>query len=192
MDPALRLRTHLALDLALDLDSFDPAMFESPRRRLAEQGLRVTTLAAEQATRADALDRAYALHNECRRRQPPVETRLEPIPRPDWVEAFLEGEKALPDAYFIAAERERYLGVSVVVRVADQPAALTAGFTGVLPDYSGRGIGLGLKIETILYARAHGYSEIRTGLLDENLAMLRINEKLGFRVMRRELKQYRY
>ena len=57
---------------------------------------------------------------------------------------------------------------------------------------TGRGIGLGLKIETILYARDHGYAEIRTNLLDENLAMLRINEKLGFRVMRRELKQYRY
>jgi len=178
--------------MALDLNSFDPAAFEPARRRLAEQGLRVTTLAAEQAGRANALDRAYALHIECRRRQPPIETQLDPIPRPDWVAAFLEGEEALPDAYFIAAEGERYVGVSVLVRIADQPAALTAGFTGVLPDYSGRGIGLGLKIETILYARVHGYAEIRACLLDENLAMMRINEKLGFRVMRRELKQYRY
>ena len=192
MDPAPRLRTHLASDMALDLRSFDPANFEPARRSLAEQGIRVSTLAAEQAVRADALDRAYALHIECRRRQPPVDTRLDPIPRLSWEEAFLEGDEALPEAYFIAAEGERYVGMSVLLRIADQPEALIAGFTGVLPEYSGRGIGLGLKIETILYARDHGYAEIRTSLLDENLAMLRINEKLGFRVMRRELKQYRY
>jgi len=192
MDSAPRLRTHLASDMALDLTSFDVGKHEAARRRLADQGLRLTTLAAERAARADALDRVYKLHNECRRRQPPLETRLDPIPRPDWVEAFVEGEEALPDAYFIAAEGERYLGVSMVVRNADEPSALTASFTGVLPEYSGRGIGLGLKIETIVYARAHGYAEIRTRLLDENVAMLRINEKLGFRVMRRELKQYRY
>jgi mycothiol synthase len=176
--------THLALDLVLDLDPFDPAPFEPIRGALRAQGIAFTTLAAELAGAADAADAVYALHNECRRRQPPVEMRAEPIPRERWDASFLTGPLGLPDGYVVAVDAATPVGVGALHRVADDPGALTAGFTGVLPTHSGRGIAVGLKLETIAYARAHGYRELRTGLLAENAAMLRVDERVGCRRVR--------
>jgi RimJ/RimL family protein N-acetyltransferase len=118
--------------------------------------------------------------------------RQDAIPRERWHAAFVDSDQALPDAYFVACDGDRYVGVSVVHRTADEPAVLIAGFTGVLLSHAGRGIGLGLKLETIAYARSHGYREIRTGVLAENLPMLRINKILGFQLHQEELKQYVY
>jgi mycothiol synthase len=186
------VKSYVAYYLSLDVTNFDPERFQREGRRLSEQGIRVTTLAAERTLNKGALDRVYALHNECRRQQIPVETRRTPIPRERWDQAFVDDDLALPDGYFIAVDRGEYVGVSVIHRVTDQPDTLEAGFTGVRTVDLGRGIGLGLKIETILYARARGYREIRTGVLADNLAMLHINEKLGFRVRSQEYKQYVY
>lgn len=186
------VRTHLAYELCLDVAGFDASRFDAVLRRLVEQGVSFATLAAEQQHVSDALDRIYALHNECRRRQPPVEMRQIPIPRDFWVSSFVTGSEALPDAYFVAVDDARYIGVSVVHRTEDEPDVLTAGFTGVLPAHAGRGVGLGLKLETIVYARAHGYRQIRTAVLAENVPMVRINEAVGFRRISEDLKRYTY
>ena len=186
------VQTHLMYQLRLDVAAFQPELFEANRRRLVDQGIHITTLAAELARDAVALDAIYEFHNECRRRQPPIEIRQRPIPRHLWVEACVDGDEALPDAYFIAVDGERYVGVSVVHRILGEPEVLTAGFTGVLAAESGRGIGLAVKSETIAYACSHGYQEIRTGVLAENVAMLRINEELGFRVDHQEVRRYVY
>jgi mycothiol synthase len=184
--------THLALDLVLDLDAFDPVPFEPVRRSLRAQGIAFTTLAAELAGAPEAADALYALHNECRRRQPPVEMRAEPIPRERWDASFLTGPDSLPDGYVVAVDAGTPVGVSALHRVAEEPGALTAGFTGVLPSHSGRGVAVGLKLETIAYARAHGYRELRTSLLAENAAMLRVNERVGFRRVRERAVTHTY
>ncbi len=83
----------------------------------------------------------------------------------------------------------RYVGVSVVHQVPGEPDVLTGGFTRVLPADSGPGIGAGLKLETIAYARSRGYRAKHSALLADNVPMLRTDEAMGFRLYRQELKQ---
>ena len=60
----------------------------------------------------------------------------------------------------------------------------------MLPEYTGRGIGYALKASLIRYALKHGFRELRTTVLADNLAMLRINETLGFERYREFIQSY--
>jgi RimJ/RimL family protein N-acetyltransferase len=73
------------------------------------------------------------------------------------------------------------VGISRLQRSAWQPDVLDQGFTGVDPDYQGRGIALALKVRTIEFAQAHGFAAIATQNDTTNEPMLHINERLGFR-----------
>jgi GNAT superfamily N-acetyltransferase len=122
----------------------------------------------------------HALHNACRRDQPPPEECLEPIPFDFWITRLIEAPGALPDAFFLAKRGGEYVGMSLFER--DGPVGvLQNGFTGVLPLYRGRGIARALKLRAIAYAREQGFPELRTGNHSGKGPMLRVNEILGFR-----------
>lgn len=57
--------------------------------------------------------------------------------------------------------------------------------TGILPRWQGRGLGGLLKAWEIAYARHHGFRRIVTNVRSRNRAMLALNRKFGFRVVRR-------
>jgi len=61
-----------------------------------------------------------------------------------------------------------------------EPGIIYQGLTGVLREYRGRGIAMALKLQTVRYARDHGYREIRTWSDARNRPMLRIKEAMGF------------
>ncbi len=99
----------------------------------------------------------------------------------EWFVTYaIDSPNALPDAYFIAEDDERYVGLSALQRPLAQPGVLHQQMTGVLREYRGRGIAMALKLQTVRYALAHGYREIRTWNHSRNAAMLRINDALGF------------
>ncbi len=56
--------------------------------------------------------------------------------------------------------------------------------TGILPKLQGTGLGQLLKSWQIAYARLHGFSRIVTNTRKRNAAMLALNRKFGFRVVR--------
>lgn len=146
---------------------------------MAGQGIAITTLAAERADGADALRRAYELRRDLQMDVP----ALDPVVPPSF-EEFVAGEiespTALSEAFFLAREGDRYVGLSFLLKRPAQPDVLTQTLTGVVPDRRGRGIALALKLRTVRYARAHGYREIRTGNDSRNAPILRINDALGF------------
>jgi len=72
------------------------------------------------------------------------------------------------------------VGLSYLHRRPEQPEVLSQNLTGVLREYRGRGIAMALKLQTVRYAREHGYREIRTGNDARNRPMLRINEAMEF------------
>jgi ribosomal protein S18 acetylase RimI-like enzyme len=62
--------------------------------------------------------------------------------------------------------------------------------TGILPKYQGKGFGALLKSWEVAYARSHGFTRIVTNTRSRNKAMIRLNRKFGFRVVRKIPRYY--
>lgn len=56
--------------------------------------------------------------------------------------------------------------------------------TGILPQFRGKDFGTLLKAWQLSYARDHGFSRIVTNTRKSNKAMIRLNEKFGFKIIR--------
>lgn len=72
---------------------------------------------------------------------------------------------------FLAIAGSRVVGV---IKGLDDP------FTGVDPDWQGRGIATALKVAMLTEAKRRGLISVSTGNHEDNAAMLAINEKLGY------------
>jgi RimJ/RimL family protein N-acetyltransferase len=72
--------------------------------------------------------------------------------------------------------------VAVSYAAADYPGARAAtAFTGVLPDYRGRGLARLVKLAVIRHLAARGVALLVTDNDERNAPMLAVNERLGFR-----------
>jgi ribosomal protein S18 acetylase RimI-like enzyme len=56
--------------------------------------------------------------------------------------------------------------------------------TGILPGFQRLGFGTLLKQWQVAYARRHGFTRILTNTRKRNRAMIALNEKVGFKVIR--------
>lgn len=98
----------------------------------------------------------------------------------EWRKWNLDMPGVEPKYIHIAKEGERYVGV-VTLQQNEQTDAMYHQYTGVLPEYRGRRIGLALKLLGIESARAAGATSLRTHNDSMNAPMLRINrDLLGF------------
>ena len=164
----------------LDAEHFDFAAFAEAPRRVAEAGIRITTLADEIASDRAALERIYELDCDCGRDVPTTDP-FTPLSFEDWRKEVLESPSSTPDAFYLAVSPEgRYLGVSNLWRSLEDPTFIWQGLTGVRREARGKGIAMALKLRTVEYARAHGIREIKTWNDQRNQPMLRINEAMGF------------
>lgn len=163
----------------LAVPAFDFAPLAEAEPRVAAQGIAITTLQAELANHPDATRQAYELYLACERNVPDVDPVTD-VSYDYFLAHNVEAPNALPDAWFLAKDGERYVGVSDLFGSPADPALLYQGLTGVLRPYRGRGIAMALKLHGIRYARRHGIQTIVTGNGSTNAAMLRINDALGF------------
>ncbi len=162
----------------LDVSRFDPAPFAHYLNRVRAAGVEITTLDEERRRDPDALRRAHELYDAIEA-DIPSPIPFTPPPFEQFVLSTIESPRARLDAYFLASIGETYVGVANLQKPAEG-THLYHDTTGVLPAYRGRGIAMALKLATIAYARARGYSEIRTWNAAQNTGMLTINERLGF------------
>ena len=156
-----------------------------PTRALEERvtgtGIKVTTLAAlRDALGDDALDAAWDVHSACRLDHAGL-GRATPQPFVEWLTDNVTDAAAVPEAYFVALDGARYVGVSSVRREGED--TLRVGITGVLPAYRRRGIGRLLRLRVHAWAKAHGFSEIHTNTTRESTAMLALNDSLGYPIV---------
>ncbi|MGH2452787.1 MAG: GNAT family N-acetyltransferase [bacterium] len=163
----------------LEVAAFEFDRFTGAEERAVAQGIIMTTLAAERARDPEAPRRVHEMMQTIGGDVPGVR-EFTPISYEHWLAFDVETPKALPDAFFLAREGDRYVGVSLMQRRLEQPDVLSQELTGVLREYRGKGIAMALKLQTVKYARAHGYREIRTANDTRNRPMLRINEAMGF------------
>jgi len=165
--------------LRLNVTAVDLTRFAGAGDRAGIPGITFTTLAAEQARDPQTLRRAYELTNACEQDIPSAD-RVTATSYEHFLAYAIRSPNTLLDAFFLATDGERYVGVSALYRALGMPGVLHQGLTGVLREYRGRRIATALKVLTVRYARERGYQEIRTWNDERNQPMLRINTVLGF------------
>lgn len=165
-------------ELRLNLATFDPKPFADYEDQLRSSEVVITTLAEEYARDPEALRRAYTLR-EAVWAEVPAPIPHTPVPFEDFVHGNFKSPRGLPDAYFLAKAGDAYIGEATLQR-PQKGTHLVHNVTGVLAPWRMKGIAMALKLATITYGRAHGFSEIRTWNDVRNAGMLAINDRLGF------------
>ncbi len=158
------------LPSALDLTAFDPARFDGDVRRVEMQGVRLLTY-AEMGDSPSNRRKLYALEQDARASQPFREVGpYAPAPFETWEREFSQWD---PETIFlaIAAPGDAWAGVVT---------GLEWYFTGVHPDWRGRGIATALKVRCLSEAKRRGMARMETENHEDNAAMLAVNRKLGF------------
>ena len=162
---------------SLEVRAFDFAPFTGAEEKAAQNGIIVKTLAELMETDPNWKRKFYELTQAVKR----------DIPRPEpwtptefevWEQQF-ENPDWLPDANFVALDGSKYVGISTIYK-KQADFDLHTGITGTLSDYRRKGIALALKLQAVRYAKNAGTPAIRTGNETGNLAMLAINEAMGF------------
>ena len=85
----------------------------------------------------------------------------------------------LPDAWFVALDQGRYVGMSILWRSGNKDK-LDTGLTGVVRTHRRRGIATAMKLHAIQFAQQYGAKIIVTEN-EENNPMYQLNLNLGFR-----------
>jgi GNAT superfamily N-acetyltransferase len=153
------------------------------RRALDERGLHITTLAEQLESHPGIWAGLHAANQAAQFGWPDPDPRPDGRPpEPETVEEFrrrCEENGVIGDACFIATAGDRFVGYSMLT--ATDPGGVQAGSggTAVLPEYRGLGVATALKACCVAWARDTGMRRLVTS--SGNPAMVRVNEKLGFR-----------
>jgi GNAT superfamily N-acetyltransferase len=153
----------------LDVTAFNPMRFTDDVQRVEAQGVRLFTYADVPDT-PENRRRLYELEQAAHATQPFRE--VEPYvaePYEEWERGFQEWD---PSAVFLAAAPDgAWVGLV---------SGLEWYFTGVHPDWRGKGIATALKVKMITVAKERGIAQMPTENHGDNAAMIAVNRKLGF------------
>ncbi|HYG59623.1 MAG TPA: GNAT family N-acetyltransferase [Symbiobacteriaceae bacterium] len=160
----------------LDVPSFDESRFPG----VAESS-GVTFFRFSDLPRDEAMPRLYELYKVTDMDSPGY-AGTDPARYPSFAhwydEMFSEGN-TLEDAIFIAADGDRWVGVTILQKEGEDRVLYTE-YTGVLREYRGRSIALALKLLSVQYAKAYGAPYMTTRNDASNAPMLAVNQKMGY------------
>lgn len=169
-----------AWESRLDVTSFDFASFDDARRKAAENGIVIKSVAELRCTEPDTW--ARKVYEADRRAIQDVPSQ-DGVTIPDfevYEHQVFEAHNFIPEAYFVAVDTAtgNYAGTSSLFKTDGD--YLNVGFTGTDPDYRRKGVAMALKLAAVDYAKSVGCPEIRTDNDSTNQPMLAINVALGF------------
>ncbi|GAB4458802.1 MAG: GNAT family N-acetyltransferase [Armatimonadaceae bacterium] len=166
---------------ALTVAEFDPAVFQADVERAQAQSIVFKTYAqlrAEATDLADLHQRLDDLHWAVDQDIPFPDEHVR-RPHSEFIKRF-EHPSFQPEGNIYALDGERLIGGSILW---GRPTGkdLDTGMTGVLRDYRKRGIATALKVIALTYAKKYGATKVRTQNEENNVGMLGINIRLGFK-----------
>lgn len=165
------------IDYSLNVADFDFAPYAALEAQLYANGISIKTY-AELASDPHRLLKLYELDWALWQDVPyfgqiPVKRSLEQFRAQE-----VDNPNYIPEACFIARKGDEFIGYSnLTVNVE----GLNTEMTGVLRPYRDQGVATLLKLATIRYAQAQGQQQITTVNDAVNTAVIRLNEKFGFR-----------
>jgi RimJ/RimL family protein N-acetyltransferase len=146
------------------------------RNRMTAAGIRPSTLAAW-----PDLDRVKKLHELSERTIFDVPHTLTIVREaPEDFEKRINMPDRPHDRFWIALDGDRPVAMSYL-RYPPVRGAVWTGYTCTDPEYRGRGLARGIKLQTLAQAVELGVPLVCTDNDSENAPMLHINEKLGYR-----------
>lgn len=157
----------------LDLERFDAEPHAAELERARASGLRFFTMAevpGEEATR-----QAYEMIAPS-----PQDPSGPQMSFETFRDRFMTDPFMPPEGVVVAADGERWVGVSVPVWLGENREDLHTRFTGVDPAYRGRGLAVALKLLTVEYAKRAGAKRMRTSNDSRNAPILAVNRHLGY------------
>jgi len=169
-----------AWESRLDVLTVDLEKFRDYNEKVLRQGITITNLAEERKNGPDSLKSLHELV-QLISADMPSPAPFTPISYEQWKAFELKNPSLLPEAYMIAKDGPKYVGLSTVWRLDKEPRGLVQGNTGVRREYRGRGIAVALKLKVIDFARRNGYMKLKTWNASNNAPMLAVNTKLGFK-----------
>jgi len=169
-----------AWESRLNVPTLDMEKFREYPEKALRQGITFTNLAAERHKDQDSLRKLHELV-QLISADIPSPAPFTPISYEQWEAFELKNPSLLSDAYMIAKDGPKYVGLSTVWRIDMEPRGLVQGNTGVRREYRGKGIAVALKLKVIDFARRNGYEKVKTWNASNNAPMLAVNTKLGFK-----------
>jgi GNAT superfamily N-acetyltransferase len=152
--------------------------YEGLEERLADEGIRIATLAELGAGRDETL---HALHELCDRtaQDIPSSVRFTATPCEQWHREVRSAPGMAPERIWVALAGARMVGTAILK--LEGPGAAHNDYTGVDRAYRGRGVARALKRRAVEWSLQNGVDWIYTGNDAENTRMLAINIRLGYR-----------
>lgn len=169
----------------LDLNVFEAERFATVVQRVQASGIVIRPLGELLATDPDCRHKLFVMTQTIQRDIPWHETFTEQTYE-FWAQRFDSGAAMrLDDAYLVALDGGRYVGVTMLFRSDATDAKLYTGLTGVLREYRRRGVALALKVQSLSQAQATRHTaDGRRPIVgtdnEESNPMFDINLKLGF------------
>src|SRR5467141_1442017 len=170
----------IAWESRLDVSSVDLERFREYSENVQRQGITITNLAEARTEGQESLKRLHELV-QIISADMPSPAAFTPTSYEQWEAFELKNPNLLPEGYMIAKDGSKYVGLSTVWRIDQEPRGLVQGNTGVRREYRGRGIAVALKLKVIDFARRNGYEKMKTWNASNNAPMLAVNTKLGFK-----------
>jgi GNAT superfamily N-acetyltransferase len=198
-DGAMVLEAQVVEDEPEMIEALERAGFERDRTErvweldLASHGARL--VAEAQSARAKAQGEGVEMHTLAEWRDPDALTKLHalaeltrrdipttyPVP-PQSFEDFVERMNTpgrRQDRLWIASDNGKPVALSFL-RFPPVRGQVWTGYTCTHPDYRGRGLARGIKLQTLAQAAELGVPTVLTDNDSENAPMLHINETLGY------------
>lgn len=169
------------VEMRFNLDLLDERRYDPQITALKGEGFDFTSM-AELGDSPEARLKLYHLNSSAAMTTPGADGRNPWADFADFNTSVCESDWYCAAGQIIAIEAHTgtWAGMSAITRVPGADHAYNL-FTGVQPDYRGRGLGQAVKVQALKFARANfDVHEVRTNHNAKNLPMIAIDLKLGY------------